>query len=170
MKRYIIEVPRSDQQETTASSTNKRTTKQIRMVRLTQEYFRNQMALKGEGSSCRFEDDEDDDEEEDESNESSMDSVISKLGMAQSHQLPMFAQMFARIEQVGKVGISLKQMGTLFALDFYKSRRMGNNLQAHPDVVTVMKETNKGKTRLQTIALRRLLELIKVCKPINHHK
>ena len=29
-------------------------------------------------------------------------------------------------------------LGTLFGLDFYKSRRMGANLQAYPEIVTII--------------------------------
>lgn len=137
---------------------------QVRMIQLTSEYFKSRKKSGGR----RADEDEDEEEGEDEEGEglgedgggaSGVESVLSSLGKAQSHQLPLFAQMFAQIEQVGKAGISLKQIGTLFAFDFYKSRRMGNNLQSHPDVVTILKETNKGKTKFQTIVLRRFRNL-----------
>lgn len=163
MKRYSM-----SEQTVVDNTNNKRPSlRPVRMVQLTSEYFKSHSS----GGAAAM--DEDDEEDElatsggvgvngESNSDGSVESVMSSLGMAQTHQLPLFAQMFARIEQVGKTGISLKQIGTLFAFDFYKSRRMGNNLQAHPDVVTIMKETNKGKTKFQTIVLRRMLDLDKV--------
>ena len=124
----------------------------VRMVRLTEEFFKNSKKS-GVISSGIDEEEADDDQAVD------LLSLRKNLGSAQSHNLPLHLLMFAKIEQFEKEGVSLKQIGTMFALDFYKSRRMGNNLQAHPEIVTMMKETNKGKTKFQTIVLRKFLAL-----------
>lgn len=161
----------SDQTAVENTNNKRPSLRPVRMVQLTSEYFKSH----SNGAAAMDEDDEEDElatsgvvgGDGESNSDGSVESVMSSLGMAQTHQLPLFAQMFARIEQVGKTGISLKQIGTLFAFDFYKSRRMGNNLQAHPDVVTIMKETNKGKTKFQTIVLRRMLDLDKVFTLIN---
>lgn len=115
-----------------------------------------------EGEEGEEEEDEDDDDADDEGNRNEKTNVVverRELGSAQSYRLPLFPTIFAQIEQFGAAGVSLKQIGRMFAFDFYKSRRMGNNLQAHPEIVTIMKETNKGKSKFQTIALRRFLSL-----------
>ena len=127
----------------------------VRMVRLTEEFFKNSQKTSGGviSSGGIVDEDEADDDQ------AHLVSLRKNLGSAQSHNLPLHLLMFAKIEQFEKEGVSLKQIGTMFALDFYKSRRMGNNLQAHPEIVTIMKETNKGKTKFQTIVLRKFLAL-----------
>lgn len=76
--------------------------------------------------------------------------------------MPFFTLTFDQIERVGSIGISLKQISILFALDFYKSRRMSINIQAHPEIVTIMKETNNGKSKFQAVVLRKFLAQNKV--------
>ena len=79
------------------------------------------------------------------------------LGSSQSYLTPLYTQLFAKINEHGAEGISIKKLGTLFGLDFYKSRRMGANLQAHPDVVTIIKETSRMRAKYQTVMLRKYL-------------
>ena len=66
-------------------------------------------------------------------------SLVRMIGSAQSAAWPLHAQIFANIEAYEREGISLKQLGTLYGLDFYRSRRLGNNLQMHPEIVTIIK-------------------------------
>lgn len=148
----------------TKSSSNKEQVakpRPVRMVRLTSEFFKSHMTSGGVISSSGGIGSTNGEEETEEADDdqTSLSSLRRTLGSAQSHNLPLYALMFAKIEQFAKDGVSLKQIGTMFALDFYKSRRMGNNLQAHPEIVTIMKETNKGKTKFQTIVMRKFLVL-----------
>jgi hypothetical protein len=43
----------------------------------------------------------------------------------------------------------------IFGFDFYKSRRLGSNLQTNPEIVTIMKETCHGKAKYQNLVLRK---------------
>lgn len=133
-------------------------TRQIRMVRLTDAYLQNNATSSKGSATCPNVDESDDDElDEDEPGRSA--SLCSYLGTAQSNLYPLYSQIFAKIEENGREGISLKQLGSLFGLDFYRSRRMGTHLQAHPEIVTKIKETNRGKAKFQTIVMRKFLEL-----------
>lgn len=145
-KNAVIERYTGEGNQDTATTSKEAAARQVRMLRLTEKYFRSQTS----GPSRN--DDETSDDEEAEI------AVHESLGVRQSHKLPVYTQMFACVEGYARDGISLKQIGTMFALDFYKSRRMGNNLQTHPDIVTILKETNKGKSKFQTIVLRRFLK------------
>ena len=98
-----------------------------------------------------------DDEDGHELSSVSAEFVKQYLGSKQTYMTPMYTQIFAKIEEHGKEGISLKELGTLFGLDFYKSRRMGGHLQAYPDIVTIIKETTRMRAKYQTIMLRKFL-------------
>lgn len=134
-------------------------TRQIRMIKLTESYIKTiKQNSNSESSNLQEEDLGLEDTMLDDENSSSFPSVLTDiLGTAQSNTLSLYTQIFGRIEESGKDGISLKQLGNLFAFDFYKSRRMGANLQTHPEIVTLIKETNRGKAKYQTIFLRKFL-------------
>lgn len=134
-------------------------TRQIRMIKLTDSYYKTMLSNNNIGNQQ-----EDDINEFNESisvNETeeitSSNISLDLLGVEQSNFFPLNSQIFSKIEQCGKEGISLKELGTMFGLDFYKSRRIGANLQSHPEIVTLMKETNRGKAKYQTIILRKYL-------------
>ena len=84
--------------------------------------------------------------------------LSSSIGVEQLNTMPLYSQIMAKIEQSGRDGISLKSLGHLFGLDFYKARRLGTNLQSHPELVTVMKETTGGRAKFQNLVMRRLLK------------
>jgi hypothetical protein len=84
-------------------------------------------------------------------------SIRKFLGSKQSYLTPIFTQIFEIVEEHAENGISLKEIGILFGLGFYKSRRLGANLQAHPDIVTIIKETTRMRAKYQTIMLRKFL-------------
>ncbi len=86
-------------------------------------------------------------------------SMISCIGSEQINTLPFHTQIMARIEANGREGISLRRLGIVFGLDFYKTRRLGTNLQSHPDLVTIMKETSGGRAKFQSLVMRKLLKL-----------
>lgn len=118
--------------------------RQVRMIKLTETYVKQYMSSKDDETCI-----EEDDQVECESS--------SLIGTVQQNNTSLYTQIFDLIDQFGKEGISLKQLGHLFGFDFYKSRRLGSNLQIHPDVVTMIKETNRGKAKYQTIFLRKYL-------------
>lgn len=84
---------------------------------------------------------------------------IPSIGIEQVNTLPLFTQIMAKIEISGREGISLKKLGNVFGFDFYKSRRLGQNLQTHPELVTIMKETNGGRAKFQNLVMRKFLKL-----------
>lgn len=131
---------------------------QSRMVKLTKEYYDSQKAKHAQ--TIAGDEDDGDYEEDSEGNDNAqIESIVENLGSAQSNTLPLYTQIFAKVEEYNKEGVSLKQLGTFFGFDFYKSRRMGNNLQTHPEIVTIIKETNRGKAKYQTVVLRKFLNL-----------
>lgn len=83
--------------------------------------------------------------------------LTNSIGIEQLNTVPLYTQILAKIEQSGRDGISLKKLGHLFGFDFYKARRLGTNLQSHPELVTVMKDTNGGRAKFQNLVMRRLL-------------
>ena len=108
-----------------------------------------------------------------EANESLMDAeftedlcAVSSIGCAQLNTTPLYTQILARIEETGKDGISVKKLGTLFGFDFYKSRRLGTNLQTYPDLLTIMKETRHCRAKFQTLVMRKFLNLNDKIKPL----
>ncbi len=135
-------------------------TRQIRMIKFTDSYIKtmlnnNNMLNHQEDEINDFNDSISLNDSEEISSSSHM--SLSCLGAEQSNFFPLNSQIFSKIEQCGQEGISLKELGTMFGLDFYKSRRIGANLQSHPEIVTLMKETNRGKAKYQTIILRKYL-------------
>ena len=66
--------------------------------------------------------------------------LVASFGCEQVTSLPLYTQILAKIESCGREGIALRNLGIMFGLDFYKSRRLGNKLQTYPDIVTVLKE------------------------------
>ncbi len=126
--------------------------KKIRMVRLTDSYYKqmlNETQLETTINADLM--------NEDGFSSEMAESELNLVGMQQSNIYPLYTQIFAKLEECAHEGISLKQLGTLFGLDFYKARRMGANLQAHPEIVTIIKETDRGKAKYQTIVLRKFL-------------
>ena len=87
------------------------------------------------------------------------DGDLDYMGIQQLNTMPLYTQILTRIEQSGKEGISLKKLGNIFGFDFYKARRLGTNLQTHPEIVTIMKETHGGRAKFQTLVMRKLLKL-----------
>jgi len=85
--------------------------------------------------------------------------LVDCIGSEQINTAPLHAQIMARIEASGREGISLRRLGVVFGLDFYKARRLGTNLQSHPDLVTIMKETTGGRAKFQSLVMRKLLKL-----------
>lgn len=83
--------------------------------------------------------------------------LTNSIGIEQLNTLPLYTQILAKIEESGRDGISLKKLGHLFGFDFYKARRLGTNLQSHPELVTVMKDTTGGRAKFQNLVMRRLL-------------
>ena len=84
--------------------------------------------------------------------------IVQDIGVEQSQSTPLYTQILSKIQMCGKDGVALKQLGVLFGLDFYKSRRLGSNLQTNPDLVTIMRETVRGKAKYQSIAFRKVLQ------------
>lgn len=123
-------------------------TRQIRMIKLTDSYIKTLEKQKNEISLV-------DDEMLVDYDDTEENTISNQLGTAQSFTKTMYSQIFEKIEEYGKEGVALKQIGHLFALDFYRSRRMGANLQTHPEILTLIKETNRGKAKYQTISLRK---------------
>jgi hypothetical protein len=146
-------------------------TKPVRIIKLTETYFNSMM---NDNTFKNVQIDYADDSINEHNDSSLMDlgeenggdfsSVSSgfireNLGLKQSYLTSLYTQIFAEVEEHGKDGISLKEIGTLFGLDFYKSRRMGANLQAHPEIVTIIKETTRMRAKYQTITLRKFLQV-----------
>jgi hypothetical protein len=138
--------------------------RQIRMVKLTDAYYKMMLSHKQMGEN-EGGDDLSDTAELGELNEAGPSeltvSLRDSIGSEQAYIYPLYTQIFSKIEEYDKEGISLKQLGTLFGLDFYKSRRMGANLQTHPEIVTIIKETDRGKAKYQTIVFRKFLSQAK---------
>ena len=126
--------------------------RQIRMIKLSETYVKQYLSNKDDEICV----------EEDDQVECELGSLI---GKSQQNYTSLYTQIFDQIDQCGKDGISLKQLGHLFGFDFYKSRRIGSNLQTHPDIVTMIKETNRGKAKYQTIFLRKYLSDPKRAQP-----
>lgn len=131
----------SEEEEKSSSSGQKM--RQMRILRLNASFLSKQK--------------DDEQNVDDENEEESTQIDPSLVGSLQSNNLPFFSQIFQLLERCGKDGISLKRLGNVFGLDFYKSRRMGANLQSHPEIVTIVKETDKCKAKFQTIVLRKFL-------------
>lgn len=132
---------------------------QVRMLSLTDEYYESIVKSRGGSRITKSLADvsvADGTEEMDEPDEDGKSSQ--SLGMAQSNLQPMMSQIFAKIEEQKDEGLALKNLGMLFGLDFYKARRMGGNLQMHPDMITVFRETNGGKAKYQAVVMRKFLE------------
>lgn len=123
-------------------------TKQIRMVKLADCYYE---------KNVLNQDDRNMDDEAIDNEDPSPGFDQSLIGIKQSNLLPLYSQIFSVIEASGKEGISLKQLGNLFGFDFYRSRRMNSYLQTHPEIVTIIKETDRGKAKYQTIVLRKFI-------------
>lgn len=138
--------------------------RQIRMVKLTDAYYKMMLSHK-QMSENEGGDDLSDTTELSELNEAGPNeltvSLRNSIGSEQAYIYPLYTQIFSKIEEYGKEGISLKQLGTLFGFDFYKSRRMGANLQTHPEIVTIIKETDRGKAKYQTIVFRKFLSQVR---------
>jgi hypothetical protein len=145
-----------------ASAIKKNKPRQVRMLSLTESHYKSMINSRTNSSNNDIMD-EDGDEDESSlapangSSELPLE-LVKTLGMAQNNIQPLYSQLFAKVEETGAEGVSLKQLGTLFGFDFYKARRMGNNLQMHPDIVTIIKETNRGKAKYQTIMLRKFVQ------------
>ncbi|CAF0758348.1 unnamed protein product [Brachionus calyciflorus] len=145
LKRFLISVEGKFKKNKTSNKTYLKN-RQVRMIRLTEACIKQYLSNQDENVL---------EEEEDEGNVEI--ASVDSLGTAQSRDLSLYTQIFNKIDECGKEGISLKQIGNMFGFDFYKSRRMGGNLQTHPDIVTMIKETNRGKAKYQTIFLRKYL-------------
>ncbi len=166
LKRYIAFEERKNKaptgkQNVSATSAKKNKPLQIRMLSLTESYYNSMISSRSKNNSNEINCEEGDEDEnsirENESSELPVE-LVKTLGMAQNNFQPLYSQLFAKIEECGADGMSLKQLGTMFGFDFYKARRMGNNLQMHPDIVTIIKETNRGKAKYQTIMLRKFVQ------------
>ncbi len=140
-------------------------TKQARMLKLTDTYFKTlkQDDLNETNNSIvdinELDELGEEDENNDDLNNKNSDSLIESIGSEQANTLPLYSQILDRIESSGKEGISLKNLGHIFGFDFYKSRRLGSNLQTNPEIVTIMKETCHGKAKYQNLVLRKFLKL-----------
>jgi hypothetical protein len=142
----------------TASLNKKIKPLQVRMLTLTESHYNAMInSRRASGTKMSSAGDEDDEEVEQVASSGDLDLIYNTLGTGQSSLQPMHSQIFAHIEACGAEGMALKQMGMMFGLDFYKARRMGHNLQMHPDIVTIIKETNRGKAKYQTIMLRKFV-------------
>jgi len=133
------------------------------MLKLTDSYFKsldtNQEEINEISDNSLLLDNEDDNLEEEDDDYKKANSLVESIGSEQSNTLPLYTQIMQKIESSGKDGISLKKLGHIFGFDFYKSRRLGSNLQTNPEIVTIMKETNHGKAKYQSLVLRRFLKL-----------
>lgn len=172
IRREFIEIKRKVKKSKSGSSLVK--TKPVRIIKLTEAYF---LSMLNDNTFKNVQiDDVDqtlnvDDSINDaslmelgEENGGDFSSISSgfireNLGSKQTYLSSLYTQIFAKVEEHGKNGISLKEIGTLFGLDFYKSRRMGANLQAHPEIVTIIKETTRMRAKYQTIMLRKFLQV-----------
>lgn len=138
---------------TSSNKKSKNKTRCVRLLKLTSNQSSNNDTIDG-------------DNEENDDNDTSTNGLIAsanelvnkfKLCSEQDADLPLYTKMFKYIERCGVSGVSLKQLGYLYGLDFYKSRRIGAHLQTHPDIVTLVKETERGKAKYQTIIMRKFL-------------
>lgn len=116
----------------------------VRMLRLTRQFI--------EANAIKIELDEDDDDEGGCNHDD-----LSLIGSEIDNISPLFAQIFKCIEKSGTEGVSLRKIGYIFGLDFYKSRRIGAHLQSHPEIVTIVKETERNRAKYQTIVFRKFL-------------
>ena len=87
----------------------------VRMIALTDSHYAS-MTDQQEGAV------EEEEEEEEEEGEDG-DEHDTTLGVEQSLLQPMHSQLLARIERCAAEGVSLRQLGALFGLDFYKGKR-----------------------------------------------
>ena len=133
--------------DTTEKKKSKNKTKCVRILKL----------VNANTSLSATVNEEDDDFDDNETNLIDLTTLCSE----QKIDLPLYTQIFNYIESCGQSGVSLKQLGNLFGFDFYKSRRIGAHLQTHPDIVTLVKETDRGKAKYQTIVMRKFLDNLK---------
>ena len=150
-----------DGNEDTNSSVEKKKSKQktkcVRLLRLTNPNA-------SYGATLNNEEDEDFDENDGNLND------IETLCREQKIDLPIYTQIFKYIERCGEAGVSLKVLGKLFGFDFYKARRIGANLQTHPDVITLVKETERGKAKYQTIIMKKFLNTVNAKSSVQAQK
>jgi hypothetical protein len=154
IERYMMQVEVDDQSHNEDEYTKKlMKTRQraVRMVRLTESFRKKNAKLLNKSNA---DDSAIGDEDDDETLENVDTQLVASL---QRVEWPMYTQLFQYIERCGINGTSLKRLGLLFGLDFYKTRRMGSHLQTHPEVMTVIKETEQAKAKYQIIKLKKFV-------------
>jgi hypothetical protein len=140
---------------------DKQQQRQIRMVKLTDEYLASKERRAGINNTEIISDEIDAETSCGEANDENgpiENSLVELLGSEQSDQVPLLVQVFRQIERYGSEGVSLRQLGAMFGLDFYKSRRLGSNLQTHPEIAVLVRETVHGKAKYQIVALRKFFD------------
>jgi hypothetical protein len=159
--RYLMNVDYDDQDDQDEDETPKKATKNrqktVRMVRLTEAFIKKNSKLFNQSNnddSALCNDDDDDECDDDEATDSVDMQLIASL---QRFEWPVYTQLFQYIESCGLNGTSIKRLGLLFGLDFYKTRRIGSHLQTHPEIITVIKETEQARAKYQIIKLRKFL-------------
>ncbi|CAM6055085.1 unnamed protein product [Sphagnum tenellum] len=141
-----------DDSNTKSSSVNKNTRK-VRYVALTHLSLKLQLDNSSLASSNGAENNVE--EDEDDESAAANESLCETIGSEQRLNMPLFAQIFAKVEQCGSEGMPIKRLSVLFGLDFYKSRRMCMRLQQHPEIVTLVRETSACRTKYQAFVLRK---------------